>query len=97
VTTTTIQASVGAVTVIEGAMENGVAAVAAEAVDAEASKRSFVPRSDNNHIHRIFRRRSGGIPCSNIGALFPCVDALLPTKKRAQPHLDASWSIRLWS
>lgn len=34
-----IQASVGAVTVIEGAMENGVAVVAAEAVDAEASER----------------------------------------------------------
>jgi hypothetical protein len=35
----TIQASVGAVTVIEGAMETGVAVVVAEAVDAEASER----------------------------------------------------------
>ena len=35
----TIQASVGAVTAIEGAMGSGVAVVAAEAVDAEASER----------------------------------------------------------
>lgn len=74
------EASVGAVTVtegavIEGAMENGVAVVAAEAVDAED-----FPKVGRNPL---FKHRRA----------FPYVDALLPTKKRAQPHLDDSWSI----
>jgi hypothetical protein len=82
-----IQAFVGVVPVIGEPMGSGAVVVAAEAVDAEASKSRSVPRSDTDHVSdpQGFPRKVETNPPFRHRHPFPGVGVgvLLPTKKRA--------------